>query len=70
MADAHGGDPNGDMGMVAFVLGGFAVLVVLWFMAGGPGKADLRGLFLSPLPPLGSGDAYGPTLNSTSSKSH
>jgi hypothetical protein len=59
MADAGG---NGDMEMVAFVLGGFAILVVLWFMTGGPAKTDLRGLFLNPLAPVGTGDAYGPQV--------
>lgn len=46
-----------------------AVLVVLWYFAGGPGKADLRGLFLSPPSPLGSGDAYGPQLNNADATS-
>lgn len=66
MADS--GD-NGDMGMIAFVLGGFCLLVLLWFMSGGPAKTDLRGLFLNPLPPVGDGSAYGPQINtSTTSK--
>lgn len=46
----------------------FAILVVLWYFAGGPGKADLKGLFLAPPAPLGSGEAYGPTLGSTTPK--
>jgi hypothetical protein len=37
-------------------------LVLLWYFAGGPGKADLRGLFLAPPTPLGTGEAYGPTF--------
>ena len=36
------------------------ILVALWYFAGGPGKTDLRGIFLSPPEPLGTGDAYGP----------
>ena len=45
--------------------GALSVLIVLWYFAGGPGKADLRGLFLAPPQPLGSGDAYGPQLGAT-----
>jgi len=45
-------------------LGILAVLVVLWYFAGGPGKADLRGLFLAPPQPLGNGEAYGPQIDS------
>lgn len=43
-----------------FVFGGLAVLVVVWYLLGGPGRADLKGLFLAPPAPLGSGEAYGP----------
>ena len=57
-----GGDIMQD---VFFLLGGLAILVALWFMAGGPGKADLRGLFLAPPAPLGTGDAYGPQIGSS-----
>lgn len=45
--------------------GVLAILVVLWYFAGGPGKADLRGLFLAPPQPLGSGEAYGPQFGGT-----
>ena len=48
-----------------FFFGILAVLVVLWFLAGGPGKADLRGLFLAPPAPLGTGDAYGPQVGTS-----
>jgi len=41
-------------------IGILAVLVVLWYVAGGPGKADLGGLFLAPPAPLGTGESYGP----------
>ncbi len=50
------------MQLLLMVVGGMAVLIFLWFMAGGPGKADLRGLFLAPPAPLGPGDAYGPQI--------
>lgn len=39
-----------------------AALIALWYFSGGPGRADLRGLFLAPPDPLGSGEAYGPTF--------
>ncbi len=51
---------------VLFVVGGLAILVALWFFSGGPEKADLRGIFLSPPAPLGTGEAYGPTLGGES----
>ena len=40
--------------------GAMLILAALWYYAGGPGKTDLRGIFLSPPAPLGTGDAYGP----------
>lgn len=55
--------------MLLFVFGGFAFLVVLWYFAGGPAKTDFRGLFLNPPAPVGSGNAYGPQINhSTTTK--
>lgn len=45
--------------------GALIILVILWYFAGGPGKTDLRGLFLSPPQPLGSGDAYGPQFGAS-----
>lgn len=51
------GNPTED---ALWFFGILAILAVLWYFAGGPGKADLRGLFLAPPQPLGSGDAYGP----------
>ncbi len=47
---------------VAAILGG---LIVLWWVQGGPEKADLRGIFLAPPPPVGSGDAYGPQVGTS-----
>lgn len=52
-----------------FFFGILVVLVVLWFLAGGPGKADLRGLFLAPPAPLGTGDAYGPQVGTSTQES-
>ncbi len=43
-----------------FFFGALVILVLLWYFAGGPGKTDLRGIFLSPPSPLGTGEAYGP----------
>ncbi len=53
------------MNDVYMFLGFMAILVAVWYFAGGPGKADLKGLFLAPPAPLGNGEAYGPTLGST-----
>ena len=58
------GDP---MNELYLFLGFMAVLVALWYFAGGPGKADLKGLFLSPPAPLGTGEAYGPTFGDDAS---
>ncbi len=56
------GNPTED---ALWFFGILAILVVLWYFAGGPGKADMRGLFLAPPQPLGSGDAYGPQFDAT-----
>lgn len=53
------------MGDALWFLGLLVVLVVLWYFAGGPGKADLRGIFLAPPAPLGTGEAYGPDFGTT-----
>lgn len=63
MADKpEGGGPMNDLMMF---IGFMIILVALWFFAGGPGKADLRGMFLAPPPPLNSGDAYGPQVGTS-----
>jgi hypothetical protein len=64
MADEPKADPAKDALMF---LGFLAILVMLWLFAGGPGKTDLRGLFLSPPQPLGTGEAYGPQFGGASS---
>jgi len=58
----NGGGGTTDIEMLVFVFGGFAVLVILWFVLGGPKHADLRGIFLAPPAPLGNGSAYGPQI--------
>ena len=63
MADENGGD--NPMQLAIFVFGGFIVLVILWVLAGGPAKTDLRGIFLNPPKPVGTGGAYGPQISST-----
>lgn len=58
--------PSGSpMQDIFLFLGFLAVLVTAWYATGGPSRADLRGIFLAPPAPLGSGDAYGPNVGST-----
>lgn len=52
--------PRNVMNDVYFFVGILAVLVLLWYFSGGPSRSDLRGIFLSPPQPLGTGEAYGP----------
>jgi hypothetical protein len=60
MAEDKGGhNPIND---VFFIGGILAVAIALWFVSGGPERADLRGIFLSPPAPIGTGDAYGPQV--------
>ncbi|OGC86424.1 hypothetical protein A2949_03100 [Candidatus Adlerbacteria bacterium RIFCSPLOWO2_01_FULL_54_21b] len=58
-------ESGGPYEIILFVGGILLVLVLLWYQNGGPDKADLRGLFLAPPMPVGSGDAYGPQLSAT-----
>ena len=62
MAEKEGG--VNAMENLLLLLGGLAVLVALWLVNGGAHRADLRGIFLHPPPPLNSGGAYGPELDS------
>lgn len=66
MADEPKGNGDGAMELLLTVVGGMAILIALWFWSGGPGKADLRGLFLAPPAPIGPGNAYGPQIGTTS----
>lgn len=61
MADENAGG-GGDLEMVLFVFGGFAVLVGLWFATGGPSHTDFRGIFLNAPAPINNGNAYGPQI--------
>jgi hypothetical protein len=50
------------MEVALFLIGGLLVLIALWFVDGGPQRADLRGIFLNPPAPVGPGGAYGPQV--------
>ena len=64
MADEKptGGGPMSDL---MFMVVGLVLLLVLWYANGGPQRADLRGIFLQPPAPLGTGQAYGPDVASS-----
>ncbi|MSR70594.1 hypothetical protein EXS62_00975 [Candidatus Kaiserbacteria bacterium] len=62
--------PGGHYDILFFVGGILLVLVALWYYNGGPQKADLRGLFLAPPAPVGTGNAYGPTPGATTTQNH
>lgn len=49
-----------------FVIALLVILVWVWYMSGGPGRAELGGLFLAPPPPIGSGESYGPQIGEPS----
>ncbi|MDP4020690.1 MAG: hypothetical protein Q8P58_01425 [Candidatus Adlerbacteria bacterium] len=57
--------PESPYEIVWFVGGILAVLIALWWVQGGPERADLRGIFLAPPPPIGTGDAYGPQIGTS-----
>lgn len=60
-----GGGPMEMVWLLGAIIGG---LILLWWVNGGPERADLRGIFLNPLPPVGSGDAYGPQFGTTTNE--
>lgn len=64
--EGGGHDPMSD---AKFLLVGFALLLILWWANGGASRADLRGIFLNPPPPVGSGNAYGPQIYNTATSS-
>ncbi len=57
---------GGPVEMVFFVVLVLGALIALWYYNGGPSRADLRGIFLAPPAPLGSGNAYGPQIATSS----
>ncbi len=60
--ESEGGDA---MSTALFVFGGVILLIIVWYLSGGAERADLRGIFLQPPTPLGSGDAYGPRIGTS-----
>jgi hypothetical protein len=56
MADEPKG--GGPMELLWMVLGALALLIALWFYSGAYKNADIKGLFLSPPPPVGPGGSY------------
>jgi hypothetical protein len=50
------------MKMLWLVVGAMAILAGLWFASGAYKNADVRGLFISPPPPVGPGGSYGPQI--------
>ncbi len=69
MAEGEGGGTT-DIEMLIFVFGGFAILVALWLWTGGAKHADLRGIFLNPPAPIGTGGAYGPIIKTSTTTQH
>lgn len=61
MADDHGGGES-PVQLLVMLIGALALLIFFWFASGGYKNADLRGLFISPPPPVGPGGAYGPQI--------
>lgn len=51
-----------DFQNVWFIAGIIFVLALLWYYNGGPQRASLRGIFLQPPPPVGTGESYGPEI--------
>jgi len=63
MADDHKADPLAEAKKFAwFVFFLFGGVLFLWYISGGPERSDLRGIFLKPLPPVDTGESYGPTI--------
>ena len=62
---SHGGGPLsvlGPIGQVLLIIAGF---FVLWYLTGGPQRAQVDGNdpFMKPLAPLDSGTTYGPNTH-------
>ncbi|KKW35439.1 hypothetical protein A2852_01510 [Candidatus Adlerbacteria bacterium RIFCSPHIGHO2_01_FULL_54_23] len=51
-----------DFQNVWFVAGIIIVLALLWYYNDGPKRASLRGIFIQPPPPVGTGESYGPEI--------
>jgi hypothetical protein len=57
-------EPGSPWEPVWWVVGLLVVIAIVWYANGGPARSDLRGIFITPPPPVGTGQAYGPTLGS------
>jgi hypothetical protein len=56
-------EPKSDPHQILWLVGGtLAVLIFLWFATGAYKTTDVKGLFIAPLPPVGSGESYGPQI--------
>lgn len=65
MADDHK-DEGGIPETLIFLVGLLAVLGALWWVRGGPAlNGEGEGIFIAPLPPVGSGETFGPEFNET-----
>ena len=63
MAEDHKVDSLAEAKKFAwFVVFLVAALLGLWYYSGGPERSDLRGIFIKPLPPVDTGESYGPTI--------
>jgi hypothetical protein len=63
MADDHKDEGGGIPETVIFLVGLLAVLGALWWIRGGPTLDTGEGIFVAPLPPVGSGETFGPEIN-------
>ena len=48
--------------MKSLLLGIMAIIIFFWFATGAYKNTDLKGVFLTPPVPLGTGEAYGPQI--------
>ena len=52
MADDEKKPSESPWAILWWVLGGLAILIVLWFANGGPSRANPRSLFVAPVVPI------------------
>ena len=61
--DNKDGGGGGLLEEFGLFIGGFLLLVALWWMQGGHSFG--KGLFIAPPSPIGNGQVFGPTLNNS-----
>lgn len=62
MADEHS-DSSKEIIETVLTIGGIILfLAILWWYNGGLTRESVRGLFLKPPPPVGTGEVYGPEI--------